>query len=107
MSTKTAVPTVIVKGREIVVPKRKPKPTSERKRPNRAFIEKCVAFRGHMTGNEKSLLTGLEVKNALARINTRAMADDVTVNFDGTQNAKLQALMKAFVKGVDEVLKGE
>lgn len=87
--------------------KRKPKPTSSRKRPNKSFIMKMVAFRGNMTGNEKTLLTGLEVKNALQRVNNRAMDEDVNENFTGTQNAELQRLMKEFVRGVNEVLKGE
>ena len=88
-----------------ITTKRKPKPTSTKKRPNKNFIMKMAAFRGHMTGNEKTLLESIKVKNALARINTRGMAEDVTVNFNSAQNTKLQALMKEFVKNVDEVLK--
>ena len=68
---------------------------------------KMIEFRGFMTGNEKTLLSGLSVKNALQRINNRAMSDDVNDNFTGEQNAELQKLMKDFVSGVDAVLKAK
>ncbi len=84
-----------------------PVKTSKRKRPNKKFIEQMAKFRGHMTGNEKTLLSGLEVKNALQRINNRAMAEDVNLNFTGAENVALQDLMKAFVKGVNQVLKAK
>ena len=74
--------------------------TSEKKRPNKTFIQQMAEFRGHMTGNEKTQLKGLEVKNALQRINNRAMDE----KFDSKQNAKLQKLMAEFVKGVTAVL---
>lgn len=59
-----------------------------------------------MTGNESTLLEGLKVKNALQRVNNKAMTDDATANFSGTENAELQRLFKEFVKGVNAVLKG-
>lgn len=80
--------------------KREPKPTSTRLRPNKTFIQQMVAFRGNMTGDEKTQLATLEVKNALQRVNNRAM----TEGFSGVDNAELQRLMKEFVKGVNEVL---
>jgi hypothetical protein len=86
---------------------RKPRKTSDRKRPNRKFILRMSEFRGFMSGTDKTLLTGLEVKNALARISTRGMSDDVTNHFTGVENAELQRLCKEFVKGVNTVLKGE
>ena len=46
-----------------VTRKREPKKTSDRKRPNKTFIQKMVEFRGYMTGNEKSSLATLDVKN--------------------------------------------
>lgn len=80
--------------------KKAPVPTSPRKRPSKAFISKMVEFRGYMTCNEKLLLEGLTVKNLLQRINNRG--------FDGMIKAdtcnKIQKLMKAFVKDVDEML---
>jgi len=80
--------------------KREPKPTSARKRPNKAFIKKMAEFRGFMTCNEKLMLEGLNVKNLLQRINNRG--------FDGEINAKdcgeIQKLIKAFVKEVDAIL---
>jgi len=74
--------------------------TSEKKRPNKTFIQQMAEFRGHMTENEKTQLSGLEVKNALQRVNNRAMDE----KFDSKQNAKLQKLMAEFVKGVTGVL---
>lgn len=84
-----------------------PKPTSDRKRPNKAFIEKMAQFRGFTTGNEKSQLSGLEVKNALQRVNNRAMSEDVNINFTGAENTELQRLMKEFTRGVNAVLKAK
>ncbi len=83
----------------------KPRKTSDRKRPNKKFITRMAEFRGFMTGTDKTLLTGLEVKNALARVSTRGMSDDVTNHFTGAENVELQRLMKEFVRGVNEVLK--
>lgn len=84
--------------------KTKPRKTSDRKRVNKAFIKKMAAFRGYTTGNEKTSLTTLDVKNALQRINNRSMSDDVNDNFNGTQNEVLQKLMREFVKNVDAVI---
>jgi hypothetical protein len=75
--------------------------TSEKKRPNKTFIQQMAEFRGHMTENEKTQLSGLEVKNALQRVNNRAMDE----KFDSKQNKELQKLMTDFVKGVNAVLK--
>jgi hypothetical protein len=80
--------------------KQAPVRTSEKKRPNKTFIQQMAEFRGHMTENEKTQLSGLEVKNALQRVNNRAMDE----KFDSKQNAKLQKLMAEFVKGVTAVL---
>lgn len=80
-----------------------PNKTSNRKRPNRAFIEQMAGFRGYMTGNEKVQLATLQVKNAMARINTRAMSDDVNDNFNTKQTEQFQKLIKQFVKDIDAV----
>ena len=80
--------------------KQAPVRTSEKKRPNKTFIQQMAEFRGHMTENEKTQLSGLEVKNALQRVSNRAMDE----KFDSKQNAKLQKLMAEFVKGVTAVL---
>jgi ribosome recycling factor len=82
-----------------------PVKTSEKKRPNKAFIQRMAEFRGHMTGNERTQLATLSVKNAMQRVNNKAMIDDVTQNLTTKQNAELQKLIKAFVNSVDEVLK--
>ena len=81
--------------------KNAPVKTSDRKRPNKTFIQQMVEFRGHMTGNEKTQLKGLEVKNALQRVNNRAMDE----KFDSKQNKELEKLMADFVKGVNTILK--
>lgn len=101
-TTKATTPKTIVnaEGKRV----KRPVKTSERKRPNRAFIEKMAEIRGFMSGNEKTLITGLKVKNALQRVNNRAMSEDVTTHFTGEQNAELQRLMKEFAKGVDAIL---
>lgn len=83
---------------------KEPVRTSDRKRPNKAFILKMVEFRGFMTGNEKTQLATLTVKNVMQRVNNRAMSDDVSDNFNGKQNEKLQKLMKQFVKEINVVL---
>jgi len=84
-----------------------PVKTSDRKRPNKTFIMKMVAFRGHMTGNEKTQLATLDVKNVMQRVNNRAMSDNVDDNFTGTQNEQIQKLIKQFVKEVDAVISGK
>ena len=92
MATKTAKP---------------PVKTSERKRPNREFINKMADYRGYMTGNDKTSLATLDVKNIMQRVNNKAMADDVNLQFNGKQNEQLQKLIKQFVKEVSAVVDGE
>jgi hypothetical protein len=87
-----------------VTRKREPKKTSDRKRPNKAFIQKMVEFRGYMTGNEKTQLTTLDVKNVIQRVNNRTMSDNVNDNFNATQNEQIQKLIKQFVKDIDAVI---
>lgn len=105
MSTETKITKTVVnsEGKRV----KRPVQESKRKRPSKAFIEKCAEIRGYMTGNEKTSLETLKVKNAWQRINNRSMSDDVNDNFTGEQNAELQRLMREFVKGVDAVLKGK
>ena len=87
-----------------VTRKREHKKTSDRKRPNKTFIQKMVEFRGYMTGNEKSSLATLDVKNVMQRVNNRAMSDDVNDNFNATQNEQIQKLIKQFVKDIDAII---
>jgi len=91
----------------IVTKSKAPEKTSDRKRPNKAFIAKMVQFRGFMSGNEKTQLATLTVKNILQKVNNRAMSDEVNDNFIGKENEALQKLMKQFVKDVDVILKNE
>lgn len=87
-----------------VTRKREPKKTSDRKRPNKTFIQKMVEFRGYMTGNEKTSLATLDVKNVMQRVNNRAMSDDVNDNLTSPQNEQIQKLIKQFVKDIDAVI---
>lgn len=102
MSTETKTPKTIVtaEGKRV----KRPVQESNRKRPSKSFIEKMALIRGFMTGNEKTQLATLKLKNVWQRINNRAMADDVTLNFTGAENEEIQKLIKEFVKGVDAVL---
>lgn len=84
---------------------RKPKKTSDRKRPNKEYIQKMAEFRGFMTGNEKTSLATLDVKNVMQRVNNVAMSEDATKQFDGSENEAIQKLIKQFVKDVKGVLK--
>ena len=86
-----------------LIPTRK----STRKRVNKSFIKDMANFRGFMTGTEKTLLATLEVKNAIAKIATRGMIDDVTHHFNSKENAELQALCKSFAKGVNKILQNK
>jgi hypothetical protein len=87
-----------------VTRKREPKKTSDRKRPNKTFIQKMVEFRGYMTGNEKTSIATLDVKNVMQRVNNRTLSDDVNDNFNATQNEQIQKLIKQFVKDIDAVI---
>ena len=84
-----------------------PVKTSDRKRPNRQFIEQMANFRGYMTGNEKTSLATLDVKNAMQRVNNRAMSEDVNTQLSGKQNAEIQRLIKQFVKEINAVIDSE
>jgi hypothetical protein len=75
--------------------------TSTRKRPNKAKILKQGRLRGHLTDNEKMLLTGLKVKNVMQRVNNRGF-DDLIKPRDCK---KLETLFEEFVVSVDAILK--
>lgn len=89
---------------ETIKLKRKPRKTSDRKRPNKSFINKMAAFRGYMTGNEKTQLASLDVKNVMQRVNNRSMSDDVNENFSAEKNKEIQKLIKSFVKEMDDLI---
>jgi hypothetical protein len=97
MSTTATTPTV----KKV----RKPKKTSDRKRPNKQYIMRMAEFRGFMSGNDKTALATLDVKNVMQRVNNVAMSDDATKQFDGAENEAIQKLIKQFVKDVNAVLK--
>lgn len=74
--------------------------TSKRKRPNKAKILKQARLRGHLTHNENLMLTGLEVKNLLQRINNRSF-EDMIKNADCKN---IQLIMKQMVTEVNQIL---
>ena len=75
--------------------------TSTRKRPNKAKILKQGRLRGHLTANENLMLSGLNVKNVLQRVNNRGF-DDLIKPHDCK---KLEMLFETFVSEVDSILK--
>ena len=81
--------------------------TSDRKRPNKAFISQMAAFRGFMTSNEKVQLSSLDVKNVMQRVNNKSMSDDVRDNFTSAECKELISLMKKFVADIDNVIKNK
>lgn len=84
--------------------KRAPKRTSDKKRPNKTFIQQMADFRGHMTGNEALQLMTLDIKNRLQKINNRAMSDDTNINFTTSEVKELTKAIKSFNKIVDRVI---
>ena len=84
---------------------RKPKKTSDRKRPNKTYIQRMAEFRGFMTGNEKTSLATLDLKNVMQRICNISMSEDATKQFDGSENEAVQKFIKQFVKDINGVLK--
>jgi hypothetical protein len=80
--------------------KQAPVRTSDKKRPNKTFIQQMAEFRGHMTENEKTQLKSLEVKNAMQRVNNRAMDEKL----EELQNIALQVVMIEFVNKVNKIL---
>ena len=84
---------------------KRPIQQSNRKRSNRNFIEKTAEIRGFMTGNERTSLSTLTLKNAWQRINNRTMSDDVNNLLSWEQNNELQRLIKEFVTNVDNIIK--
>ena len=81
-----------------------PQRTSDRKRPNKTFIQQMAEFRGHMTENERTQLATLEVKNILQKVNNRAMSEKTDTEFSDEQNMVLQILMDRFVKAINQVI---
>lgn len=82
-----------------------PVKTSDKKRPNKTYINLMAEFRGHMTGNEKLQLKTLEVKNALQKINNRAMSESKDTEFNSKEVKDLIKLVNSFVKEVGNILK--
>ena len=73
-----------------------------RRRVNKTFINNLAAQRGGLTKNEKVSLTTLSVKNALQRVNNRALSEHNQLA--SKQCIALQKLLKEFVKSVDSII---
>lgn len=99
--TKTPKTIVNAEGKRV----KRPVKTSARKRPNRKFIEQMADIRGFMSGNEKVQLKTLEIKNAMQRLNNRAMSENVNDNFTSEQCKIITKLINEFVKNIDTVIK--
>lgn len=84
---------------------KQPVKTSLRKRVNKEFINQMSQFRGYMTGNEKTQLATLDVKNVTQRILNRAMSDNVENTFTSVENDEIQRLIKNFVKEINKIIK--
>jgi len=80
-----------------------PVKTSDRKRPNKTFIQQMAKFRGHITENEKTQLETLKVKNIMQRVNNKAMSDEESA-FTKEENIALQIIIDRFVKDVKQIL---
>lgn len=82
-----------------------PVKTSNKKRPNKSYILSMAQFKGGITENERTQLSTLTVKNAMQRINNKAMSEVESNQLTYEQNVALQILIAKFVNDVDNVLK--
>lgn len=82
-----------------------PVKTSTKKRPNKTYIMKMAEVKGGLTENERTQLTTLQVKNAMQRVNNRAMSDKESNQLTTEQNIALQILMTKFANDIEQVLK--
>ncbi len=82
-----------------------PAKTSNKKRPNKSYILSMVQFKGSINENERTQLATLTVKNAMQRINNKAMAEKEENQLTVEQNIALQILISKFVNDIDQVLK--
>jgi hypothetical protein len=74
--------------------------SNSKRRPVKALILADIKKRGSETKNETVLLKGLDVKNALRRINTKALGEQIS-----DDNAvDLATLMRKFVDDVNKLL---
>lgn len=78
------------------------KKSLDRKRPNKSYLKMLGAEQGKNTPNQNVALETFNVKNALQRINNRALSEDKT--FTVAQCAALKKLMKTFVSQVNEIV---
>jgi hypothetical protein len=102
-STKTTKTIINKDGKRV----KRPIQVSKRKRPSKSFIESMAKIRGYMTGNEKTSLETLKLKNTWQKINNRSMSDNVEDNFTSEENQELIRLMSKFIKDVNTILKNK
>lgn len=82
-----------------------PVKTSNKKRPNKSYILSMAHFKGGISENERTQLATLTVKNAMQRINNKAMSEVETNKLSNEENIALQILIAKFVADIDKVLK--
>jgi hypothetical protein len=82
-----------------------PVKTSTKKRPNKTYIMKMAEVKGGLSENERTQLATLRVKNAMQRVNNKAMSDKESNQLTTEQNIALQILMTKFANDIEQVLK--
>ena len=82
-----------------------PVKTSAKKRPNKTYIMKMAEVKGGLTENQRTQLATLRVKNAMQRVNNRAMSDKESNQLTTEQNIAMQILMTKFANDILQVLK--
>tara|TARA_R110000868_G_C10787599_1_gene756017 strand:+ start:670 stop:942 length:273 start_codon:yes stop_codon:yes gene_type:complete len=82
-----------------------PVKTSNKKRPNKTYILYMAQIKGGISENERTQLATLTVKNALQRVNNRAMSEKEETQLSIEQNIALQMMIAKFVNDVEQILK--
>lgn len=82
-----------------------PVKTSTKKRPNKSYILSMAQFKGGISENERTQLATLTVKNAMQRINNKAMSDNENNQLSNEQNIAIQILIAKFVSDIEKVIK--
>ena len=82
-----------------------PVKTSNKKRPNKSYILSMAQIKGGISENERTQLATLTVKNAMQRVNNKAMSDKEEIQLTDEQNIALQMMIAKFVNDVEQILK--
>jgi hypothetical protein len=82
-----------------------PVKTSNKKRPNKSYILSMAHVKGGISENERTQLATLTVKNAMQRVNNKAMSEVEANQLSDEQNIALQMMIAKFVNDVEQILK--